>query len=138
MSKLTINNVELELNMLDADVVEKYENLMTKVKEDISNPANYEGLSNADSMRYQVKVVDTFFDDLFGTGTASKVFPHNNDLGLRLEAFGQVSEVSNDASDQVSAIVNKYNPQRVQNREQRRATNHGKKKNKNFHAVTNS
>ena len=81
-------------------------------------------------MRYQCRCVEEYFDKLFGNGTSAKIFPKNNDLGIRMDAYGYVASLT--ADKQITDITNKYSPQRTQNRAQRRAA----KKNKNkFHAA---
>ena len=51
MSKVTINGVDLELDLMDADVVEKFEDLNKWIVKKIQDPNAYEGLSTADGMR---------------------------------------------------------------------------------------
>lgn len=131
MEKVNINGVELELDLLDADVVEKYENLNKEIVEKIKDPANYEGLSNADGMRFQCRCVEEYFDKLFGYGTSEKVFPKNNNLGIRMEAFGQITSLSKQSTERIHDIQNKYAPERAMNRAERRAKNKGKNKGKN-------
>lgn len=121
MSKVIVNNVELELNLLDADVMEKFENTIDEIKTKIEDPTNYEGKSNADGMRFQCRCIEEFMDKLFGDGMANRLFPKNNDLGIRLEAFGKVTSMSADARQQTDAIKEKYaTRQPAKNRAQRR------------------
>lgn len=135
MSKLNINGVDLELDLLDADVVEKFEKLNSQIVEDIKNPNNYADKSTADSMRFQCRLIDNYFNELFGAGTSEKVFGDNNKLDIRIDAFGQVSVESNQAKMFMDSAVEKYNPGRVQNRQQRRQEFKKKRKNNNFSAV---
>lgn len=135
MSKLNINGVDLELDLLDADVVEKFEKLNSQIVEDIKNPNNYAGKSTADSMRFQCRLIDNYFNELFGAGTSEKVFGTNNKLDIRIDAFGQVSTESDQARKFMDSAVEKYNPGRVQNRQQRRQEFKKKRKNNNFSAV---
>lgn len=135
MSKLNINGVDLELDLLDADVVEKFEKLNSQIVEDIKNPNNYADKSTADSMRFQCRLIDNYFDELFGAGTSEKVFGNNNKLDIRIDAFGQVAAESGQAKRFMDSAVEKYNPGRVQNRQQRRQEFKKKRKNNNFSAV---
>ena len=142
MSKVTINGVELELNLLDADVVEKFEELNQEIIKKIQDPNAYEGLSTADGMRYQCTCVNEYFDELFGAGTAEKVFHKNNNLGIRMEGFAQVTALSGEAKAFMDDLSAKYGSGRVQNRQQRRAEQRKGGKNKhqnrnNFTAVNN-
>ena len=129
-TKINVNGVEFELNLLDADVVEKYEHLNKEITRKIQDTKAYEGKTTAEGMRYQCRCVEEYFDKLFGNGTSAKIFPKNNDLGIRMDAYGYVASLT--ADKQITDITNKYSSQRTQNRAQRRAA----KKNKNkFHAA---
>ena len=130
MSKLTINGVDLVLDLMDADVVEKFEDLNKEIVKKIQDPEAYDGLSTADGMRYQCRCVDEYFDALFGIGTAEKVFHKNNNLGIRMEGFAQVNALSGETKTFMDDLATKYGAGRVQNRQQRRAE---QKKRKNTH-----
>lgn len=131
MSKLNIGGVDLELNLLDADVVEKYENVTKEMVANTQNPDNFKGLSNADQMRKLCGYVNSYFDELFGAGTSEKIFPKNNDLGVRMDAFAQTTALSGEAKKFMDNLQSKYNPQRAQNRQERRANNRNKNKHNN-------
>ena len=142
MSKVTINGVDLELDLMDADVVEKFEDLNKWIVKKIQDPNAYEGLSTADGMRYQCTCVNEYFDKLFGAGTAEKVFHKNSNLGIRMEGFAQVTALSGEAKTFMDDLSAKYGSGRVQNRQQRRAEQRKGGKNKhqnrnNFNAVNN-
>lgn len=142
MSKVTINGVDLELDLMDADVVEKFEDLNKWIVKKIQDPNAYEGLSTADGMRYQCTCVNEYFDKLFGARTAEKVFHKNNNLGIRMEGFAQVTALSGEAKTFMDDLSAKYGSGRVQNRQQRRAEQRKGGKNKhqnrnNFNAVNN-
>lgn len=116
MSSITINGVELELDLMDADVMEKYETLNTEIVEKVKEPTQYQGLSNAEGMRLQCRHVDNFFDKLFGDGTAQKIFGGGNNLGVRLDAFAQVSQMSGDIDKRVNELTSKYGINRIDRR----------------------
>lgn len=142
MSKVTINGVDLELDLMDADVVEKFEDLNKGIVKKIKDPNAYEGLSTADAMRYQCTCVNEYFDELFGAGTAEKVFHKNNNLGIRMDGFAQVTALSREAKTFMDDLSAKYGSRRVQNRQQRRAEQRKGGKNKyrnrnNFNVVDN-
>lgn len=120
MSVIIINGNELELNLLDADILEKYEKLNSEIVQKINEKSQYENISTADGMRKQCRYVDEFFDKLFGDGTAEKIFGGGNDLKIRLEAFSQVSSAGNNVRSEIDTISSKYGAGRVVNREQRR------------------
>lgn len=131
MATITINGIDLELNLLDADVLEKYENLNAEIVNKIQEPTQYQGISTAEGMRKQCRYVEEFFDKLFGAGTAEKVFGGGNDLAVRMDAFAQVAAASKGIRGQLTSISDKYGVGRIQNREQRRQqAKHGNGKHK--------
>lgn len=136
MSIITINGTDLELDLLDADVMEKYQNLNDEIVRKIQEPTQYENISTADGMRKQCRYVDEFFDSLFGAGTAVKLFGGGNNLGIRIDAFAKVSKASDGIRGEMNSIINKYGVGRIQNREQRRFQNgkHGRKNKNRSHA----
>ena len=120
MANININGKQLELDLLDADVMEKYETLNQEIVEKIQEPEQYKGLTNAQGMRLQCKYIDEFFDKLFGNGTAGELFTTSGNLGARLDAFAAVAQASTQAKNDIDGISNKYGVGRL-NREQRRA-----------------
>ena len=137
MSVININGIELEIDMMDADVVEKYEQFTEKLVKDMSEPTQYEGLSNSEGMKLQCRHIGGFFDSLFGFGTAKRVFKDSNNLGLHIDAFAQVTHLATSTKDEIYSIADKYGLGRLQNRQssggvnpqnraQRRAVNKGK------------
>ena len=122
VSKVNINGVELELNLLDADVIEKFEGALADVQRKIQDPKAYEGKTTAEGMRYQCRCVEEYFDTLFGNGTSEKVFPKNNDLGIRMDAFGQVTALSGTIKPQINTIQKEHRIVRVDVRPRKRKT----------------
>lgn len=123
MSKMEFNGVELELDLLDADVMEEYDKNINKIVDDVKEPTQYEGKSVADQMRIQCGHVKRFFDTTFGEGTSEKLFGEKNNLGDCLEAFGIASDLAKKENEKTREIMSKYTPDRVQNRAERRAKN---------------
>ena len=124
-AKIVINGHELELDMLDADVVDRYQELTQAISEKVSNKENlkqYDGLSTGDGMRALCKIVDEYLDNLFGEGTAQTVFEGNTgNWGKRLDAFLQCVNASQTSLDEMTGISERYGMGRLQNRAQRRA-----------------
>lgn len=139
MSKIVINNVALELDLLDADAMETYQqslsDTMTALQDAQNNiQAENQGLQVAAVMRLQCQLTEKFIDQIFGEGTAKRCFPRPNHLGDHLEAFTKVCDQANQAVQQAKTITNKYSGERL-NREQRRNQNKNQNKNRNNHAA---
>lgn len=124
MSTLKICGQELELDLFDADVMEVYEKSMEKVVKRNEELKVRTDLSNADGMRETCKNVKAFFDELFGEGTAEKLFKGKNNLAICMDAFAIVVAEAGKMKGQLNAITNKYNL----NRAQRRQVNNNKHK----------
>lgn len=134
MSKIVHNNVELELNLFDADVLDRYETLLKRVKDEVQEKDQYVGLTGSQAIKLQCGHVNRFFDDLFGTGTSDRLFKGKNDLRDHLAVFAQVADMQNQGKEELNGIMDKYMPERL-NREQRRNQQNkkaGKGRNKQF------
>lgn len=111
---VTINGVDLDFDILDADVLERYETALQKMNETINE--NAEGESNADAIRRQCRAVFAFFDTTFAPGTAKSVFGNKTNLGVCLDAFEQVVEAYQAQNEQLNQRVKKYAPNRAARR----------------------
>jgi hypothetical protein len=128
MADVNINGVTLQLDLLDADVVEKFEGLMDKYRADINSPD--EGLSNADQMRRQIRLTDQLFDDVFGEGSAARIFegvkPGN--LMARLNAVADLSTIHASSEKEIRKIQ-----ERVQNGQYSQRLNRQQRRHRNKH-----
>lgn len=113
---MNILGVELEYDFFDADQLEAYECESKKVADDIKEPTQYEGRSAADSLRIQCRIVDDFFDSLFGPGTAQKIFKGKANIRDHMEAFGIMAQSAMDARTELDRIGDKYAPNRAERR----------------------
>lgn len=130
MAEININGVALDMDVLDADVMERYETLCQNLMDKIGDKSAYEGKSTSEGMKYQCRAVDRFFDKMFGEGTADALFGGNNNLGKRLDAFGQVvSTVNENAQTSVSDIKDKYGMGRIEKRQSQQYRNKPKHNN---------
>lgn len=126
MSMLKICGQELELDLFDADTMEIYEKSLNKVVERSKEAAKHTELSNAEGIRETCGIVKDFFDEVFGDGTAEKLFKGKNNLAICMDAFGIVSSEAGKMKGQVKAITNKYNMNRAQRRQEGKKNKHGK------------
>ena len=111
---LKINDVELELDLIDADMAEKYEKAYRKMQRDVANiPKN---LSLADSIRKQCQLIFTFFDEAFREGTSKKIFGNKTNLRECIKAVETLIDHVNKDVEESNKIINKYSPNRVARR----------------------
>ena len=134
MSALNVLGVELEYDFFDADQLEIYERENKKVAEDIGDMAQYEGKSTADAIRIQCRIVDKFFDNVFGEGTAKRLFHGKANILEHMEAFGTVAQGASSARAEFEAIEDKYTPNRAERRQgERDARQSNKQKSWNYY-----
>lgn len=134
MNKITINGAALELDLLDADVMDRYQKALDETVsaiQDIQTEAGADmpGLQVADAMREQCRLVQDFTDKVFGAGTAQKCFPRPGHLGDHLEAFTKICSLADAAVGQAKDIANRYSGERLMNRQQRRLQEQGARMN---------
>ncbi len=114
---MNILGVELEFDFYDADQLEVYERENQKVVEQVKEPTQYEGKSASESIRIQCGIIDTFFDNVFGSGTAKRLFHGKANLRDHMEAFGIMSQGSVNSRKELDAIGGKYTPNRAGRRQ---------------------
>ena len=130
---MNIFGVELEYDFFDADQLEVYERENAKVAEDIKEPTQYEGKSTADALRIQCQIVDNFFDAVFGSGTAQKIFKGKANIRDHMEAFGIMTQGVVNARKEFDAIEDKYTPNRAERRQAEKNNRQAQKQNtRNF------
>ena len=111
---LKINNVELELDLMDADMAEKYEKAYRKMQRDVTNIPN--NLSLAENIRKQCKLIFNFFDEVFREGTSKKIFGNKTNLRECIKAVETLIDHVNKDTEETNKIINKYSPNRVERR----------------------
>lgn len=120
MSKIVVNNVELTLNLLDADVMEKYEIAVKDMQDAYKDISHHSDLTASQILRRQCSICEMFIDKLFGEGTSFKLFDGSSDLAVHFDVLGQIIAMANDSRDQLLSVGEKYGVARLANREQRR------------------
>lgn len=127
-SKIVINDITLELNVLDADTMEKCETLVPELSDKVGEPEQYEGLTHADKLRLQCRHIRRFFDTLFEDGISEDLFPNKGDLGAHLDAVAQVVAVFRNSENSYDSIFEKYSLNRLdRGNEPRRNSKHKKR-----------
>jgi len=109
---MNINGVELELDIFDADVAEKYDKAIKKVM----NIEDTKSMSIGEGIRTQCKAIFNVFDELFGQGTHERVFGDKVNLLECLKAFEALITGINEKNKEIELIANKYSSNRVQRR----------------------
>lgn len=116
--KLTVEGVALELDMLDAGQNEvaaaAFDRLAARMRalRDEGAPGGV-----PEGIRAQCGAIFDCFDEIFGDGTAGRIFGGKCQLRRALRAFEKLSRAAarqqKDFVDEVEAALAKYDPERV-------------------------
>lgn len=112
--ELIINNVKLEGDLMDADFMEKFETAMVKMRDSALEAKRQSFPTAAANYRAQCEVVNTCFDEIFGAGTAVKLFGSKMNVMDHLMAIEKVSEWAAGERKALNDLTNRYT-QRQQN-----------------------
>jgi hypothetical protein len=112
--ELIINNVKLEGDLMDADFMEKFETAMVKMRDSALEAKRQSFPTAAANYRAQCEVVNTCFDEIFGAGTAVKLFGGKMNVMDHLKAIEKVSEWAAGERKALNDLTNRYT-QRQQN-----------------------
>lgn len=112
--ELIINNVKLEGDLMDADFMEKFETAMVKMRDSALEAKRQSFPAAAANYRAQCEVVNTCFDEIFGAGTAVKLFGGKMNVMDHLKAIEKVSEWAAGERKALNDLTNRYT-QRQQN-----------------------
>lgn len=111
---LIINGIKLEGDLMDADFMEKFESSMIKIRDSAQAKKRENFPTAAANYRAQCEVVNTCFDEIFGAGTAQKLFGGKMNVMEHLKAIEKVSEWAAGERKTLNDFTNRYT-QRQQN-----------------------
>ena len=118
---MKIRGIEVDFNFLDADDAERFEKEAERVKEECEIKGRQQ-MSYSQTIREECKVIDKFFDNVFGEGISQKLFNGKNNLEEHIKAF---EDIVNEKVEQQKGLQNAFNRYQP-NREQRRYEQHHK------------
>ena len=98
---VTINGVELEFDILDANMAERYEKALARMTEKAKE--NNIGTSS-EMIRWQCNTMDAFFEEVYGEGTSIKLFGGSISLRDRISAFEILLKSAKEQRDQLQSI----------------------------------
>lgn len=116
----TVNGKELDYDIFDADKAEAYEKEMAAVTQKMAELMGKGEHTFAEGVRAQCEIVAECFDNLFGAGTAVKIFDGKVNLVLALKSFEELAEGINGQKSEIvkmaKAVSAKYSGNRAQRR----------------------
>ena len=124
---MKLKDIEVEFSFTDADCIERLENAAKKVKEK-SELKDKKEISLSEAIREECKIIDEFFDEVFGEGISEKIFKNKKDLQEHIELF---TDIINAKIETTKATQNLYDTLKnrakyMPNRETRRHNKYNK------------
>lgn len=118
---MKLKNIDVNFSFTNADDIEKLEKGIELVKNKTIEYKNKE-MSLSEAIRNECKVIEEFFDSVFGKGISEKLFEGRMNLQEHSELF---IEIANEKVRQTQEMQNLYNnleykTKYMPNREQRR------------------
>lgn len=118
---MKINGVEFKFDAYDLEDVEKAQKEMNKVVAALKNPPR--NFNRIEGIKYTVKIVSDCLDNIFGKGSAEKVFKGKTNMKLALKAFEEITigmqEQDSEFKKEIEATREKYSPNRAERRNNR-------------------
>ena len=112
---MKIKGIEVEFNLLDADDIERFEKEAEEVKKQCEIKGKQE-MSYSTLIREECKIINNFFDNVFGNGISEKIFKGKMNLEEHIRAFEDIIKEKIEQQKGLQATFDRYQP----NREQRR------------------
>ena len=110
---MIINGVELEIDFTDAEIVEKIELGSKEVYDKAEELRKQTGLSPAEGIRQECKILKDFLDYVLGDGTSEKLFKGKDSLKQCLQAYEDIIKAREEQYSNFQARVSKYSPDRL-------------------------
>lgn len=112
---MKIRNVEVDFNFLDADDIERFEREAEKVRQECEIKGKEE-MSYSQVIREECRIINNFFNNVFGQGVSEKLFGNKNNLEDHIKAFEDIVKQKIEQQKGLESTFERYQP----NREQRR------------------
>lgn len=114
---MKINNVELEFDLADVDVYEKYMEEATRMDEVINKQMTQEEIradykKAANLMREKCGAIKSFFNAMFGEGTGNRVCGENTNVDKCFDAYNVLVKDVQDQGDKLNKKLNRNTQKR--------------------------
>ena len=125
---MKLKDIEVDFSFTNADCLERLENASKKVKEK-AEAKQKEEMSLSESIRQECVILDNFFDETFGEGTAKKIFKGKKDLQEHMELFTDIMNAKIETTKATQNLYDtlEYKAKYMPNRETRRHNKKGRR-----------
>lgn len=114
--KIKINDVELNLNIYDADVAERLEKEIDKFERRRTEIEKMTKPKLSTQIRKTCNIICDFIDGVFGEGTAFKIFDGSVDLIESIKAYRDIISAISDEKTVLSDLTDELDSLKAQNK----------------------
>lgn len=124
----TIRGVDFDIDILDADVMERLEDAAEKIQKRVAEEKAKKYKKNSEFIRVFNGLTEKFIDEVLGEGSSELIFGGSQNMMEHMEAYNGIFAAKDEAMSAVSEFTETFQNTYSPNRAQRRAAAKGKGK----------
>lgn len=124
----TIRGVDFDIDILDADVMERLEDAAEKIQKRVAEEKAKKYKKNSEFIRVFNGMTEKFIDEVLGEGSSELIFGGSQNMMEHMEAYNGIFAAKEEAMSAVTEFTETFQNTYSPNRAQRRAAAKGKGK----------
>lgn len=116
---ITINGAEFDIDLMDADVMERFENAAEEIQSKVSQ-LQAPGAKVSDVVRSFCNLTEDFLDEVLGDGASEDIFGGTQNMKEHMQAYEDLFKAVDVAKNEMDSFnkqfTSKYSPNRAQRR----------------------
>lgn len=124
----TIRDVDFDIDILDADVMERLEDAAEKIQKRVAEEKAKKYKKNSEFIRVFNGLTEKFIDEVLGEGSSELIFGGSQNMMEHMEAYNGIFAAKEEAMSAVTEFTETFQNTYSPNRAQRRAAAKGKGK----------
>lgn len=124
----TIKGVDFDIDILDADVMERLEDAAEKIQKRVAEEKAKKYKKNSEFIRVFNNLTENFIDEVLGEGSSELIFGGSQNMMEHMEAYNGIFAAKEEAMSAVTEFTETFQNTYSPNRAQRRAAAKGKGK----------
>ncbi len=120
-----IKGVQFDVDILDADVMERLEDAAEKIQKRVAEEKTKKHKRNSEFIRVFNGLTEDFIDEVLGEGSSEMIFHGSQNMMEHMEAYNGIFEAKKAAENEVAEFTETFNNTYSPNRAARRATAKG-------------
>ena len=124
----TIRGVDFDIDILDADVMERLEDAAEKIQKRVAEEKAKKYKKNSEFIRVFNGLTEKFIDEVLGEGSSELIFGGSQNMMEHMEAYNGIFAAKEEAMSAVTEFTETFQNTYSPNRAQRRVAAKGKGK----------